>query len=76
MAFYGEPAQARDTAILITSGARKRRLPASPQTHYSGKYLGSTVHSILIILILNLLETGQHPEKFFHANFFIENSAH
>ena len=26
MAFYGEPAQARDTVILITSGARKRRL--------------------------------------------------
>jgi hypothetical protein len=26
MAFYGEPTQARDTVILITSGARKRRL--------------------------------------------------
>ena len=65
-ALYGEPAQARDTVILITSGARKRRLyHPPPQTQYSGKYLGSTVHSILIILILNSLETGQHSEKFF-----------
>ena len=70
MALHGEPAQARDTVILITSGARKCRLETPPPTtRYSGKYLGSTAHSILIILILNLLETGQHPRKILSCKF-------
>ena len=50
-----------------SSEASPRNPP--PTTRYSGKYLGSTAHSILIILILNLLETGQHPRKILSCKF-------